>query len=128
MIRRPPRSTRTDTLFPYTTLFRSNQRGSPGSPRWGISSAMAHPRMFSDDDPFLAELRSVCLGLPEAVEVEAWGRPTFRAGKKIFAVFSGTDERPYGVIFKPEGDARVALVQDERCYRAAEHRCGIQTP
>src|SRR3546814_9770346 len=30
MIRRPPRSTRTDTLFPYTTLFRS-----PGpSPAW----------------------------------------------------------------------------------------------
>src|SRR3546814_6507961 len=31
MIRRPPRSTRTDTLFPYTTLFRSsfNIRGEP---------------------------------------------------------------------------------------------------
>src|SRR3546814_1992179 len=27
MIRRPPRSTRTDTLFPYTTLCRSLQRG-----------------------------------------------------------------------------------------------------
>src|SRR3546814_4825807 len=27
MIRRPPRSTRTDTLFPYTTLFRSDRRG-----------------------------------------------------------------------------------------------------
>src|SRR3546814_5802368 len=27
MIRRPPRSTRTDTLFPYTTLFRSPQTG-----------------------------------------------------------------------------------------------------
>src|SRR3546814_10206755 len=27
MIRRPPRSTRTDTLFPYTTLFRSSPRG-----------------------------------------------------------------------------------------------------
>src|SRR3546814_20029404 len=26
MIRRPPRSTRTDTLFPYTTLFRSEHR------------------------------------------------------------------------------------------------------
>src|SRR3546814_7301528 len=26
MIRRPPRSTRTDTLFPYTTLFRSEDR------------------------------------------------------------------------------------------------------
>src|SRR3546814_20254295 len=33
MIRRPPRSTRTDTLFPYTTLFRSKrpvQRRQPG--------------------------------------------------------------------------------------------------
>src|SRR3546814_12988620 len=31
IIRRPPRSTRTDTLFPYTTLFRSclNQAGTP---------------------------------------------------------------------------------------------------
>src|SRR3546814_20221480 len=27
MIRRPPRSTRTDTLFPYTTLFRSAEAG-----------------------------------------------------------------------------------------------------
>src|SRR3546814_14180293 len=27
MIRRPPRSTRTDTLFPYTTLFRSHEKG-----------------------------------------------------------------------------------------------------
>src|SRR3546814_3544999 len=30
MIRRPPRSTRTDTLFPYTTLFRSAQREGRG--------------------------------------------------------------------------------------------------
>src|SRR3546814_4253332 len=32
MILRPPRSTRTDTLFPYTTLFRSDQAG-PGGER-----------------------------------------------------------------------------------------------
>src|SRR3546814_6385544 len=31
MIRRPPRSTRTDTLFPYTTLFRSGNVGGLGS-------------------------------------------------------------------------------------------------
>src|SRR3546814_20330349 len=30
MIRRPPRSTRTDTLFPYTTLFRSHERAGYG--------------------------------------------------------------------------------------------------
>src|SRR3546814_1967620 len=29
MIRRPPRSTRTDTLFPYTALFRSARSASP---------------------------------------------------------------------------------------------------
>src|SRR3546814_20601243 len=37
MIRRPPRSTRTDTLFPYTTLFRSpakrHRREQPGAMR-----------------------------------------------------------------------------------------------
>src|SRR3546814_19152280 len=32
MIRRPPRSTRTYTLFPYTTLFRSHRRHPPGAP------------------------------------------------------------------------------------------------
>src|SRR3546814_7882637 len=32
MIRRPPRSTRTDTLFPYTTLFRSLSRNEPPEP------------------------------------------------------------------------------------------------
>src|SRR3546814_20930583 len=33
MIRRPPRSTRTDTLFPYTTLFRSEDRHIGVEPR-----------------------------------------------------------------------------------------------
>src|SRR3546814_4294695 len=33
MIRRPPRSTRTDTLFPYTTLFRSAEDGDDRRPR-----------------------------------------------------------------------------------------------
>src|SRR3546814_1239802 len=33
MIRRPPRSTRTDTLFPYTTLFRSHTAAAPDLPR-----------------------------------------------------------------------------------------------
>src|SRR3546814_4218669 len=35
MIRRPPRSTRTDTLFPYTTLFRSPDRDGIGDRRPG---------------------------------------------------------------------------------------------
>jgi predicted DNA-binding protein (MmcQ/YjbR family) len=37
----------------------------------------------------LRKVRSICLALPEAKEVEAWGHPTFRAGKKMFAAFGG---------------------------------------
>src|SRR3546814_17405507 len=37
MIRRPPRSTRTDTLFPYTTLFRSG-----GEAARGVRRALLH--------------------------------------------------------------------------------------
>lgn len=73
--------------------------------------------MYRDDEPFLAELREVCLALPEACEVEAWGRPTFRGGKKMFAVFTGlAEEADQSVVFKPEPDERAALVADGRFY------------
>lgn len=38
-------------------------------------------------DKVLERVRSICLALPEAAEVEAWGHPTFRAGNKMFAAF-----------------------------------------
>src|SRR3546814_13614859 len=47
MIRRPPRSTRTDTLFPYTTLFRSFVTRTRAE---GTGSAT--PRRCSDRDEF----------------------------------------------------------------------------
>src|SRR3546814_17915523 len=37
MIRRPPRSTRTDTLFPYTTLFRSRNTGTMRLRSWRLT-------------------------------------------------------------------------------------------
>ena len=36
----------------------------------------------------LTRLRKLCLALPEAHEVEAWGAPTFRVKNKLFAMFS----------------------------------------
>jgi len=33
-------------------------------------------------------LRELCLALPEAHEVEAWGEPTFRVRNKIFAMYA----------------------------------------
>src|SRR3546814_16917985 len=55
MIRRPPRATRTDTLFPYTTLFRAFRRGDhpalvsrrPGRRAGGAADATATGRLPS---------------------------------------------------------------------------------
>lgn len=38
-------------------------------------------------DP-LPRLRKLCLALEDAVEVEAWGEPTFRRGKRLFAMYA----------------------------------------
>src|SRR3546814_3573768 len=57
MIRRPPRSTRTDTLFPYTTLFRSsNLRATICSARLPDSWTQRRPQkeQFHEDDRHLA--------------------------------------------------------------------------
>src|SRR3546814_13318540 len=55
MIRRPPRSTRTDTLFPYTTLFRSagceRDRGRrPGTPRHAADGRAHGLQAFGHSD------------------------------------------------------------------------------
>src|SRR3546814_16653506 len=57
MIRRPPRSTRTDTLFPYTTLFRSvaggrgdGARPAGASGRGAAGAGGAWPRRHAGDD------------------------------------------------------------------------------
>src|SRR3546814_9440651 len=47
MIRRPPRSIRTDTLVPYTTLFRSDRQGEPDRDR--ARAARTRPRPLCSD-------------------------------------------------------------------------------
>src|SRR3546814_17196740 len=51
MIRRPPRSTRTDTLFPYTTLFRSAGLLNAELHGEGASVDMGQPRFGWDEIP-----------------------------------------------------------------------------
>src|SRR3546814_2396483 len=58
MIRRPPRSTRTDTLFPYTTLFRSRlcvQRAALGL--HGMGGVHAAPRLCAPVRPSRVDRR-----------------------------------------------------------------------
>src|SRR3546814_3186209 len=54
MIRRPPRSTRTDTLFPYTTLFRSRRRNCERHDRRG---AIVEPTRRACPDGRFARLK-----------------------------------------------------------------------
>src|SRR3546814_2437077 len=64
MIRRPPRSTRTDTLFPFTTLFGSGPHGMPT--RRGISSASGASRCSC------VQVRS---RMPKAARVRSLSQP-----------------------------------------------------
>lgn len=44
----------------------------------------------------LVRLRKLCLALPEAVEVEAWGAPTFRVRGRLFAMFAHASDHHGG--------------------------------
>src|SRR3546814_8405352 len=67
MIRRPPRSTRTDTLFPYTTLFRSRPVKRPVSP-----STKAPPHTEASTEPSPWRLRNQrASGAATSVEIGA---------------------------------------------------------
>src|SRR5438874_9695072 len=63
----------------------------------------------------LSRIRALCLALPEACEVEAWGHPTFRAGKKMFAAF-GELEGVLSLGMKVGFDRQEELLQDERFF------------
>src|SRR3546814_14248312 len=86
MIRRPPRSTRTDTLFPYTTLFRSaRHRRHPAAAPEGAHPALRRearrPRLLLHhlwlDDVELADLGA---GFPG--DAAALRRLALRAGRQ----------------------------------------------
>src|SRR3546814_4812274 len=83
MIRRPPRSTRTDTLFPYTTLFRSLYPHLPrallrivqGPARDGVA---ARPRHLPADDGDRVHGLCASLGADELLGREGDHRPVRR--------------------------------------------------
>ena len=75
------------------------------------SERAPHPRVVDPQHPLVAVVRDICLGFPESVEVEVWGRPTFRAGKKIFITVGARMDDPLTIIFKPgSSDERLAYL------------------
>src|SRR3546814_14740108 len=99
MIRRPPRSTRTDTLFPYTTLFRSK----PALPRVEDAGCIFEPVLqccalnlqFVGEDVRPEGLAAGSAGRLDAAQLEQPKRAEWTSGKIAgrvgFAVHVGED-------------------------------------
>src|SRR3546814_18341710 len=100
MIRRPPRSTRTDTLFPYTTLFRSREIGAR-------RAVVGHEHRIADEDNVADRIGDACRRM--ARDVEHGDREV--ADRKTFAI-------------RPD-PAEVRTVQaklDDRAENVHEHK------
>jgi hypothetical protein len=59
----------------------------------------APAKPLGNPDKVLAQIRKICLGLPDTEEKIAWGEPTFRVHGKLFAMFSNNHH----------GDGRIAV-------------------
>ena len=69
----------------------------------------------NEHDRALEEVRAIGLALPETKEVEAWGHPTFRAGKKMFAAFGG-EGNDLSLGLKVGHDRQEELLNDARFF------------
>src|SRR3546814_11762726 len=71
MIRRPPRSTRTDTLFPYTTLFRSLADARRADQAEDRTLQLADAGLYREvlDDPLLDLVQAVMIGVQHLLGV-----------------------------------------------------------
>src|SRR3546814_14366677 len=126
MIRRPPRSTRTDTLFPYTTLFRS-----------GVSSAARPTGMAAfpgGDAGAEAKLSKRCRGddisglrPPAALQSAGFSKMVLQS-TRIGSPFSWPPQQKELTSRAPSLMVRtVAAYQDPRGHRV-QHRHNTRTP
>src|SRR3546814_2816840 len=81
MIRRPPRSTRTDTLFPYTTLFRSARHRNPAGRTKGLwgnpGDDFAVPRQQYPDHRGAERLAGACRSEEHTSELQSLMRISY---------------------------------------------------
>ena len=88
---------------------------------------MPHPIMFRDDDPRLAEVRTIALSFPDAFEKVSHGRPAFFVSK-MFAMYGGSVkpetkgdyiQYPHSILVKVDESDRKALERDTRFFYPA---------
>ncbi|MGA8257744.1 MAG: MmcQ/YjbR family DNA-binding protein, partial [Nocardioides sp.] len=99
----------------------SSSLGRPRPRSLGLT-VMAHPQMFRDDDPVLAEVSKMALALPSAEMKVSHGRPAFFT-TKVFAYYGGSLrvdgewlQHDQSVIVLVDDVERLALLDDERVF------------
>src|SRR3546814_8767901 len=109
MIRRPPRSTRTDTLFPYTTLFRSGNAAThaPLSKRCAFAARQC---LKAGNGPLIVD------------DVQYDRRPIHMGkGKRRLEVGRSSDAVAY------PGRSNLGVALDGRSHRSEEHTSELQS-
>lgn len=83
---------------------------------------MPHPAMFDRGDPYLADLRRICLRLPGAEEKVSHGRPCFFT-KKVFAIYGAVTKGEHhsgrydtSVVIRAQPDEAAALLATPRYF------------
>src|SRR3546814_8039419 len=111
MIRRPPRSTRTDTLFPYTTLFRSFSGLLLAVLATGVAYWLLAPRL-----PSVAVLKDYHMQVPLRV---------LSADGKLIATFGETRRIPVDIAEVPDRLKHAVLSAEDADFyhhpRSEEH-------
>src|SRR3546814_8010198 len=112
MIRRPPRSTRTDTLFPYTTLFRTT------APKERHPSILAAPSMFAVATIVGETLRNIVMRhSDEGPAAES----LFRASLIVGGQIKGAEPRLF--LIYPEGNF-IEAGEDNPFFQIGETKYG----
>src|SRR3546814_8385546 len=115
MIRRPPRSTRTDTLFPYTTLFRS-----------GFYYDFAREAPFTPADLAAIEQRMhEIVDRDEPIRREVWDR------EEAIRYFTSIGEKYKAEHIEtlPQGEEISIYRQDRKSTRInSRHQCASRMP
>src|SRR3546814_2896157 len=107
MIRRPPRSTRTDTLFPYTTLFRSLQ---------GTKLRQVVPAAFIDQRIFIDPAHTGC------VRSKCAARASRQSPLHLIEIFEHAAARPIEICAVLEDHIDEAVAEEG----IAAHRLGAR--
>ena len=85
-----------------------------------IGARAPHPPRVDGPPGILERYRAICLSLPEATEVEAWGHPTFRVRDKIFASCGG-ENGVWSLGMKTTHEMQAGLVMSDPRFSIAPY-------